>query len=217
MVNYWTQKFLDFDEVHKALFNEEGWRRSLTSPYHRFAQTRAPPNNYEPGDIGTLYHDYGDGTAHYMAFHVTGHRTVDLMDPSGNAGPYAPSPEERVLQRQQFPGYRIRHVFPTRGPQSRDADTLCQTWSLAWLMPECRQYVYEAATRTGAETAVEEITAILDTFRDMLSSSQFFGESAEKVRDWLSAYRAARPHLLEYFYVNVPHSTRVRRVDLFRS
>lgn len=199
---------MEFDALHKELFNEEGWRKSITSPHMRWAETGNPPNSYVTGDIGTLYHDYGDGSAHYMAFHVDGPGSVTLMDPSGATGPYAPSHAEARLQREQFPGRTIRHVFPGRGPQHVPADTLCQTWTLGWLMG-MDSTLSRAASRTRAETAEDEAEEIFDEIRRRLSN-----HPSPSARLWIQLYNRARPHLLEYFRFHIPHSTRPPRRNL---
>lgn len=210
-MSYWTDIFLQFDAHHKDLFNEEGWRKSVTTPHMRWAETGNPPNTYVTGDVGTLYHDYGDGSAHYMAFHVTGPRSVLLMDPSGGTGPYAASPEEEAMQRAQFPRRSITHMFPGRGPQHVDADTLCQTWSLGFLFG-MNETLTRAASRPRAETAEDEAEEIFDEIRHRLTS-----HPDPRARKWIQLYSRARPHLREYFRFNIPHSTRPPRRNLLEA
>lgn len=198
-----------FNNINKRLFNEEGWRRAVTNPHVRWAETnQSHANAYVDGDSGTLYHDYGDGTAHYMAFRIRG-RQVYLMDPSGSTGPYRATPQERRMIVRQFPGYRIVDVFDRQGPQHNDYDTLCQTWSLAYLMNTeyMDTILEEASSHSGAETAEDEIREVFDEIDRRLRSNI----RPEAVR-WRRAYREARALLGEFFADSIPHRLASRRL-----
>lgn len=202
-----------FDSIHKdEMFNNEGWRKSFAGPRHRWAETGAPPNFYRDGDYGTLYHDYGDGTGHFMAFEVNGH--VTLFDSAGTTGQYAPSSEELESYLEQFPGREVRFVYGASGPQKVDADTLCQTWSLAWLMRHEYPQIVEllsSAANPRTRRPYLEMTEILDIFRMKL-----LRHPDPKAAEWIEAYRDVRFHIEEYFWFRVPTSVTQPRKEVMR-
>lgn len=212
------QELIDaFDLVHKdEMFNNEGWRKGFAGPRHRWAETGQRPNDYRTGDNGTLYHEYSDGTAHFMAFEVK-EGYVLLMDSAGTTGRFAPSSDELELYNDQFPQHNVRYVYPVDGPQKVRPDTLCQTWSLAWLMRhEFPEFVVllESAAHPKTKRPYLEMTEILDTFRNILSRPPYTRN--HMARRWLEAYSGVRFHLEEYFWYDVPTYVTLPRAAAMR-
>lgn len=137
------------------------------------------------------------------------------MDPSGFTGPYAPGPEESELYQEQFPGYTIKPVFTTVGPQKYRADTLCQTWSLAWLMGDEDEDLARAVNDAAKsdQRPFYEMRTILDTFRNILSRPPYT-RNAVAVK-WLQAYNDIHLYLEQYFWITPPTEvTRPRSVTM---
>lgn len=191
--------FERFDRVHKDLFNQEGVRRAVLERAYpntevRFLDIsllRAPPD-LAWASIGTIYEDFGDGTAHYLAYRKYG-RVVTIFDPSGSSGPYAADAQAwEDKYWPLFPG-AIRVVdSPGVGPQHFDQDTLCQTWSLAWLLGMYRQI------RDASHEDYEPYQEIREIFRVLREHVEAMPRSVRR-DNWLREFEMGYPQLREYF------------------
>lgn len=118
---------------------------------------------------GTLVSFFEEGLGHYMSF-AKSHpvfRTVTVFDPAGTTGQYA-APRGQFLAECQytFPGYTIefwdnQHPPPFYTPQNHDADSFCQTWSLAWLNPNLQWRVSHVITTPDSRTRETQLYHIV--------------------------------------------------------
>lgn len=188
-----------FDRTHKNLFNQEGVRRRLLRDKVPNAEIRFldigivhRPPDLAWHSVGTIYEEFGDGDAHFLAFRKLGN-VVTIMDPSGMTGPYSLSPREwEDKYWPLFPGCQRVMAYPGMGPQHYVQDTLCQTWSLAWLIGHARDCDRAAVRNYQPFTEMRNIFASLAQWVEQLPPS------SRKSR-WLQLYEEGRPQLREYF------------------
>lgn len=215
-----------FDYQHKELFNEEGWRRALGDGTWRFLnvprEDEEIPFTHVPGEKGTLYIEYEKpnrrnprGLAHYLAYTILARNVVEIFDPSGSIGPYAPTAEEKYRIERCFPRMRKTYFYSRIGCQHRH-DSLCQTWTLGYLLG------FRDELRTAAQDfnywPEHELIVILNEIDRHFSSPAYRATTTQAIpaRIWRYRYRKVRYLLSNYFTPNDVKVTARRLPGIFR-